>query len=76
MTCIEQVSLARNICGNTVNNKVETTMFEKGQSGNPEGRPKGAKNKRTLIRQALEEVYDDGEAVSYTHLTLPTILRV
>ena len=62
MTCIEQVSLARNICGNTVNNKVETTMFEKGQSGNPEGRPKGAKNKRTLLRQALEEVYDDGEA--------------
>ena len=37
-------------------------MFEKGQSGNPDGRPAGARNKRTLIQEALEKVYDDGEA--------------
>lgn len=36
--------------------------YEKGESGNPEGRPKGTKNKRTLIREALESVYDNGEA--------------
>lgn len=37
-------------------------MFKKGSSGNPEGRPHGAKNKRTLIRDALNQIYDDGEA--------------
>ena len=29
-------------------------MWKKGQSGNPTGRPKGAKNKATMIREALE----------------------
>ena len=29
-------------------------LWKKGQSGNPAGRPVGAKNKLTLIRQALE----------------------
>ena len=28
-------------------------MFEKGQSGNPEGRPKGIKDKRTELRELL-----------------------
>lgn len=37
-------------------------MYRKGQSGNPTGRPQGAKNKRTLIRDALDRVYQDGEA--------------
>lgn len=36
--------------------------FKKGETGNPEGRPRGAKNKRTLIRDALEKVYQNGEA--------------
>lgn len=27
--------------------------FEKGTSGNPAGRPRGARNKRTLFREAL-----------------------
>jgi hypothetical protein len=31
------------------------TRFRKGQSGNPKGRPKGAKNLKTLLRQALNE---------------------
>jgi len=29
--------------------------FQKGQSGNPEGRPKGSKNLGTLLSQALDE---------------------
>lgn len=29
-------------------------LWQKGQSGNPNGRPLGSKNKITLIRQALE----------------------
>lgn len=28
---------------------------------NPAGRPKGSKNKRTLVREALQEVFPDGE---------------
>lgn len=36
--------------------------FKKGETGNPDGRPRGAKNKRTLIRDALKKVYPDGES--------------
>lgn len=33
----------------------ESTQFKKGQSGNPNGKPKGAKNKSTLAAEALLE---------------------
>lgn len=36
-------------------------MYKKGVSGNPEGRPKGARNKRSILRDALDNVYSDGE---------------
>lgn len=32
----------------------ELTQFKEGASGNPTGRPKGSKNKITLLRQSLE----------------------
>jgi len=32
----------------------DETQFEKGKSGNPTGRPKGSKNKITLLKQMLE----------------------
>jgi len=35
------------------------TPFAKGQSGNPSGRPKGSKNKRTLAAQALHDAAED-----------------
>lgn len=33
---------------------IEKHKFEKGESGNPNGRPKGARNRSTIVRQWLE----------------------
>jgi hypothetical protein len=37
---------------------VVTTKFKKGMSGNPRGRPKGSKNKSTILREAMESKTD------------------
>ena len=37
-------------------------MYQKGESGNLDGRPRGSKNKRTVLREALAQVYENGEA--------------
>ena len=67
-----------------------STSFKKGEVNNPKGRPKGAKDKfkqetKRRIDKVLTQLEETLEAdiktlaeraVSYTHLTLPTILLV
>jgi phage gp16-like protein len=36
--------------------------WKKGQSGNPSGKPKGTRNRSTIIRELLEAKATDGEA--------------
>jgi hypothetical protein len=45
--------------------------FEPGQSGNPKGRPKGARNNATILAEALL----DGEANAITRKLIETPLR-
>ena len=52
-----------------VQNPIKKNQWRPGQSGNPQGRPKGSKNKTTLIKRAIEadvvgEISDDVKAVA------------
>jgi len=40
----------------TPKNGKPETLFKKGQSGNPNGRPKGRKNYKTILMEAAEEI--------------------
>jgi len=51
--------------------KKKGTQFQPGQSGNPAGRPKGAKGKTTLLREVMQTKSD-----RLLSRAVPAILRV
>ncbi len=42
-------------------NEENLTPWKKGQSGNPKGKPKGTRNRSTIVRELLETKATDGE---------------
>lgn len=49
----QQVNRSQKNNSSTAGNNLGKTLFQKGQSGNPQGRPKGSLNKTTLAVQNL-----------------------
>jgi hypothetical protein len=43
--------------------------YQKGTSGNPSGRPKGAANKRTELLRAIEQTFEQGETGFWLKVT-------
>lgn len=48
--------------------------FVKGQSGNPDGRPPGAKNFTTKVREALEKIAE-GKDYTYEEALIKSIMK-
>jgi hypothetical protein len=64
---------SKQIDRNKANNKQEQAMpFVKGQSGNPRGRPVGARGKKTLAREAALRAEADAKASRMIHGALGT----
>jgi hypothetical protein len=49
----------------------EHTKFKKGVSGNPKGKPKGVRNRSTIVKQYLEALITQKNALSGEQETLP-----
>ena len=65
-TSQEQVS-------DTSDKKQKPWLFKKGQSGNPEGRPKGSKSLKTWVKEYLEQM-DDEERIAFLNKISPDIV--
>jgi len=59
---------------NTVEEQKPAHLWKPGQSGNPAGRPKGAKNLTTQVREALKKIAE-GTNTTYQELLIKRILH-
>ncbi len=48
--------------GESVGGVANLTPFPKGVSGNPSGKPKGIRNRSTIVREALEAIIGEGDS--------------
>lgn len=54
----------------------ELNQFKPGQSGNPEGRPKGTKNLSTILREMLElEIEVDGVKITQKDAIIKQLIK-
>ncbi len=56
-------------------NEQNLKPWKKGQSGNPAGKPKGARNRATIIRELLEAKATDGDGQIADQLTRALIKK-
>lgn len=57
----------------TSDKKQKPWLFKKGQSGNPEGRPKGSKSLKTWVKEYLEQMGDE-ERVEFLKGISPDVI--
>lgn len=49
------------------------TPYVKGQSGNPAGKPKGTKNRQTIVRELIQAIHIDGLRTNEEAMTVAVI---
>jgi len=55
---------------------VEPYQFQPGQSGNPKGKPKGARSMSTILRELLETTIEvDGEKIPYSEAIIKKLIK-
>lgn len=59
----------------TVKIPPQLTPFKPGQSGNPAGRPKGSRNRQTIVKEALEAILEGSKQTVVDAITAAAIAK-